>query len=169
MATSYSVQTRVFTPDAAIAAQAVYGGTTTYNVIATKDLNIPLGITSSKVLPSAGGTVIYGQIFNKNFYQPGNTGVIGNRAKLYVIATADETNTEEIAIYSIASATGAGTLIGLETKIATLTGGESLIFPFRADSGATSRNQIPNIIACNGTSGTPATTPSLHIAIGYTS
>jgi len=163
---TFSVQTRVFTPDSAVAAQTVYGGTTTYDVIAAKDLTIPLGITSSVVLPSTSGDIKKGQVFNKNYYQPGT---IGNRQKLFFVATADETNTEDIALYSIASATGTGALIGLETKIATLSAGESVIFPFRADSGATSRNQVPNIIACNGTAGTPVTTPSLHIAIGYNS
>ncbi len=161
---TYSVQTRVFTPDSAVAAQTVYGGTTTYDVIASKDLNIPLGVTSSVVLPSASGDIKKGQVFNKNYYQPGT---IGNRQKLFVIATADESNTEDVALYSIASATGTGALVGLETKIGTLSAGESVVYPFRVDSGDTARNLLPNLVACNGTSGNAATTPSLHIAIGY--
>jgi len=163
---TYSVQTRVFTPDSAVAAQTVYGGTTTYDVIATKDLNIPLGITAGAVLPSLSGNPLKGQVYNQNFYQPG---VIGNRQKLFFIATADEANSEDIAIYSVSAATATAGLTGHESKIATLGAGDSVIFPFRADTAVTSRNLIPNIIVCNGTSGAPATTPSLHIAIGYNS
>jgi hypothetical protein len=163
---TYSVQTRVFTPESTVVGQTVYGGTTTYDVIVAKDLNIPLGLTAGKVLPTLGGTATFGQVYNQNFYQPA---VIGNRQKLFFIATADETNTEDIAVYSFASATGTAGLTGHESKIATLGAGDSVIFPFRADTAVTSRNLIPNILVCNATAGTPATTPSLHIAIGYNS
>ena len=170
MATSFSVQSRVFTADSAVNAQGVFGGTTTYNVIATKDLNIPLGLTSGVVLnsftaSSPTGTYTKGQVYNPNYYQPS---VIGNRSKMYVVATADETNTETIALFQVLGASGSGPFVGLETKIATLAPGDSVSYPFRADSTIDSRSKFPTLVACNGTSGTPATTPSLHISVVYT-
>ena len=87
---------------------------------------------------------------------------------MYVVATADETNTEEIALYQVLGATAVATWIGLETKVATLGAGDTVMYPFRADSTIGSRSKFPTLVACNGTSGTPATTPSLHISIVYT-
>jgi len=168
MATSFSVQSRVFTPSAVVSAQTVFGGTTTYDVIAAKDITIPLGYTAGAVLPSytaSSGTITKGQVYNPNYFQPAT---IGNRSKMFVIATADETNTETIDIYQINGATGTAALVGMETKIGTLGAGESTIYPYRVDTGGTARNKFPTLIVCNGTAGTPSTTPSLHISVIYT-
>ena len=154
---TFKVQARSYTDASVVNATTSYP--TTEKVLYTKKL-VVTGLIAN-VLPSQGGSLDAGELFN---YDAFTAGVVGDQ-KYIIMASANENNDEGIEIYAIVRATGHATA-DAEILLGYLTPGQSLAIPFHTNSGDTWRDEVPRLVAIRENA-LGASAPSLEITINY--